>query len=257
MRDKTIKLSRSRKISTNRVRSREDAIRMRYELLPLNLPEFCDGCGKKFTLDHAMNCKFGGVVHRRHDALKYELMNIAAMATRESAVGAEPLINPGSLTALRSNSDSNNDTVSSKDRGDIIVWSLWGNQHDGIIDVRLTNTDAPGYGDRNPKKVLQSAAKSKKAKYLDACFQQWCSFTPFVVSIDGMLEKEAKSPAKNTINDASREVAKVLFSCGRYSTFENWYCYCLRNQPMPSIALYRLPLHEQTNWLELGWWKWY
>ena len=162
----------------------------------LNLPEFCDGCGKKFTLDHAMNCKYGGVVHRRHDALKYELMNIAAMATRESAVGAEPLINPGSLTALRSNSDSNNDTVSSEDRGDIIVRSLWGNQHDGIIDVRLTNTDAPGYGDRDPKKVLQSAAKSKKTMYLDACFQQRRTFTPFVVSTDGMLEKEAKALLK-------------------------------------------------------------
>ena len=174
----------------------EDAIRMRYGLTPLNLPEFCDGCGKKFTFDHAMNCKHGGVIHRRHDALKYELMNIAAMATRESAVGAEPLINPGSLTALRSNSDSNNDTVSSEDRGDIIVRSLWGNQHDGIIDVRLTNTDAPGYGNRDPMKVLQSAAKSKKTKYLDACFQQRRSFTPFVVSTDGMLEKEAKALLK-------------------------------------------------------------
>ena len=29
----------------------QDAIRMRYGLLPLNLPELCDGCGKKFTLD--------------------------------------------------------------------------------------------------------------------------------------------------------------------------------------------------------------
>ena len=103
-----------------------------------------------------MNCKFGGVVHRCHDALKYELMNIAdAMATRESAVGAEPLINPGSLTALCLNSNSNNNTISSEDRDDIIVRSLWGNQHDGIIDVRLTNTDAPGYGVRDPKKVLQ------------------------------------------------------------------------------------------------------
>ena len=60
----------------------------------------------------------------------------------------------------------------------------------------MTNTDAPGYGDRDPKKVLQSAAKSKKAKYLEPCFQQRRSFTPFVVSIDGMLDKEAKSLLK-------------------------------------------------------------
>ena len=47
----------------------EDAIRMRYGLAPLNLPEFCDGSGKKFTLDHAMNCKFRGVIHCRHNEI--------------------------------------------------------------------------------------------------------------------------------------------------------------------------------------------
>ena len=50
--------------------------------------EYYNSCGKKFTLQHAMNCKFGGIIHRRHDKIKHELMNITAMATRESAVGA-------------------------------------------------------------------------------------------------------------------------------------------------------------------------
>ena len=87
-----------------------------------------NSCGKKFTLQHAMNCKFGGIIHHCHDKIKHDLMNIAAMATRESAVGAEPLIKPGSFTALCSNnSDSNNDTVSSEDCGNNIVQSLWGN----------------------------------------------------------------------------------------------------------------------------------
>ena len=54
---------------------------MRYGLVPPNLPELCDGCGKKFTLDHARNYKFGGIIHRHHDKFKHEKMNIAAMAT--------------------------------------------------------------------------------------------------------------------------------------------------------------------------------
>ena len=69
-------------------------------MVPKNLPEFCDGCGAKFTLAHAQSCKFGGPIHARHDAVKYELCTLLAMAIRESAVRAEPLINPGSLTSL-------------------------------------------------------------------------------------------------------------------------------------------------------------
>ena len=53
-----------------------------------------------------------------------------------------------------------------------------GKPTNGIIYVCLTNTDAPGYGDRDPKKVFQSAAHT------------------FFVSTDGMLEKETKALLK-------------------------------------------------------------
>jgi hypothetical protein len=33
----------------------------------------------------------------------------------------------------------------------------------------------------------------KNKKYLEACLEQRCHFTPFVVSTDGLLGKEAKT----------------------------------------------------------------
>ena len=68
-------------------------------------------------------------------------------------------------------------------------------QQDGIIDVCVTHTDAPSYRDREPDKVLQSQEREKK-KYLNNCLQQRRTFTPFVVSSDGLLGREAKSLIK-------------------------------------------------------------
>ena len=174
----------------------QDAARMRYAMVPINLPEKCDGCGAKFTLEHANSCKHGGLIIGRHDEIQRELSTIAAMALRESAVRAKPLINPGTYASIKSNSDSNNVEVSSEDRGDILVRGLWAKQQDGIIDVRVTHTDAPSYRDREPDKVLQSQEREKKKKYLNNCLQQRRTFTPFVVSSDGLLGREAKSLIK-------------------------------------------------------------
>ena len=172
-------------------------------MLPNNLPDICDGCGAKFSLEHAQSCKFGGLVHLRHDEVGQELMYLSAMALRDSAVRAEPLINPGSLTTLRQNANNdennNNETEGGGERGDIIVRGLWGNGHkkrDGIIDVRVTDVDSPSHRNRLPEKILESQEKSKKTKYLEPCFQQNRSFTPFVVSSDGLLGREARSLLK-------------------------------------------------------------
>ena len=60
------------------------------------------------------------------------------------------------------------------------------------MDIRITDTDAPSYQDILLVKVLERAAKAKKAKYLQPCLDRRRSFTPLVYSVDGMACKEAK-----------------------------------------------------------------
>jgi hypothetical protein len=44
-----------------------DNVRLRYNHSPLDMPAACDGCGAKMTVEHALSCKVGGLVHIRHD----------------------------------------------------------------------------------------------------------------------------------------------------------------------------------------------
>ena len=48
-----------------------DNLRLRYGLMPPDIPATCDGCGKKFSMENALSCSKGGLVLARHnDAAK-------------------------------------------------------------------------------------------------------------------------------------------------------------------------------------------
>ena len=58
------------------------------------------------------------------------------------------------------------------------------------------NNNAFSYDSRDPAKVLASHGQQKKKKYFENCLQQCCSFSPFVISADGLLGFEAKNILK-------------------------------------------------------------
>jgi hypothetical protein len=69
-----------------------DNIRLRYNLQPLHVPECCDGCGKPMSVEHAMSCKVGGLVHIRHDDVAQEFGYLCGLAYKPSRVSYKPLI---------------------------------------------------------------------------------------------------------------------------------------------------------------------
>ena len=70
-----------------------DNLRLRYNLKPLFMPEKCDGCGQPMTVEHALSCKVGGLVHIRHDDVADEFGHLCALALKPSRVTHEPVIN--------------------------------------------------------------------------------------------------------------------------------------------------------------------
>ncbi|KAL7502374.1 hypothetical protein ACHAXN_001333, partial [Cyclotella atomus] len=70
-----------------------DNARLRYNLNPLSMPSACDGCGAKMTVEHALSCKVGGLVHIRHDDVADEFGHLCELAFSKGRVTHEPLIN--------------------------------------------------------------------------------------------------------------------------------------------------------------------
>ena len=155
------------------------------------------------------------VIHRRHDGISYELKSFAAIALGKKAVRTKPIINPGSAFVLKSKRQcNNNDIVTSIDdlRGDIIIKGLFERNQDCIINVRVTDTDAPSYRTRNPYNVTKSQETEKKKKYLRLCLEQRRTFVPFVVSVDGLIGREGRSLLKQ-ITLRRAEMEEASFSC--------------------------------------------
>ena len=57
-----------------------DNLCLRYGLMPQYIPTTCDGCGKKFSIEHSLSCPKGGLVLARHDDAAKEWGALGAQA---------------------------------------------------------------------------------------------------------------------------------------------------------------------------------
>ena len=184
-----------------------DSLRIRFGMDPLHLQSQCDGCNQRFSVEHAMNCKKGGLITIRHDDIKDEWHQLCAQALTPSAVSDEPLIysgravlqevqNNATATAPTPRPDSTAELVPPEHRGDVAAHGFWQRGTTAVFDVRITDTEAPSYRRMDPAKVLARHEKEKKDKYLDACLARRRQFTPLVFSVDGLRGKETNAAIK-------------------------------------------------------------
>ena len=47
-----------------------DGLALRYRKPLLSLPCVCDGCGAPFSVEHSLDCRFGGLVTHRHNEVR-------------------------------------------------------------------------------------------------------------------------------------------------------------------------------------------
>ena len=156
-----------------------DALAVRYYRPVVALPAACDGCGAPTSVAHALSCRKGGLVIRRHNEVRDALGEMMAMAFGQQIVKepivkeADPECGEGGLVA------------------DLAVRGLWQSQSEALLDIRVVDTDADSYCRRPVSAVLKSAEEEKKRKYNDAVEARRGSFSPFVVSVDGFVGVEA------------------------------------------------------------------
>jgi hypothetical protein len=61
-----------------------------------------------------------------------------------------------------------------------------------ILDIHIMDKNAVSYKLKEPHKVLEATEHLKKKKCLQPCLDQHRHFIPFVISVDGLVGKEAK-----------------------------------------------------------------
>jgi hypothetical protein len=157
-----------------------DALCLRYQRGLLRSPATCDGCDASFSVSHAISCKKGGLIVRRHNEVRDALGDLCSLVWKD--VVREPVI--------REANPSTNEPALVADLG---VRGVWRPQTLALFDVRVMDTDAMSYVSTSVESALSNAERCKKTKYSAACEQRRASFTPFVVSVDGALGKEANA----------------------------------------------------------------
>ena len=74
----------------------------------------------------------------------------------------------------------------------MLVRGLWGRQVDAIIDVTLGDADVDSYKYEPMTALLARWETIKNYKHGKDCHYQRKHFLPFVLLVDGMLEREAQ-----------------------------------------------------------------
>jgi hypothetical protein len=192
-----------------------DNLYLRYGLKITDLPSKCDGCGCRFSVEHGLSCKIGGLVGTRHDDVRDEWAHLCSLATTASKVSIEPLIFPNGATSNNvrpqahngSQHDNNrggrtpggsrpSNAAGNDARGDVRCRDFWSRSRDCIFDVRICDTDATSYGTTASDKLLERFARQKRDKYEDACAENRRDFTPLIYSVDGMPCEAAAAAEK-------------------------------------------------------------
>ena len=112
-----------------------DALANRYHQPLSKLPADCDGCGLEFTLQHALDCRKGGLMIQWHNEVRDVLGDLASIAFRD--VIREPIVRYADpvrgLPALIA---------------DLSVRGVWAAKTKVLFDIHVMDTDAQSYTSR-------------------------------------------------------------------------------------------------------------
>ena len=203
-----------------------DNFRYRFGFQPLNLPEYCDGCGETFSTEHGLNCKKGGLVNARHEDVADTWSWLGSLAYCPSAITHRPRVDDGTR---RHNNNANGNgaaapalapvfqqnanaqppngaaTVAATPQAteeepdleaDKGIRGFYRHGRDCLFDIQITNTESRSLRNTQPLKVLKAREKRKKDKYERACHEKRKDFSPLIYSIDGMAGPATRAAEK-------------------------------------------------------------
>ena len=190
-----------------------DALRLRFEIKPDDLPIICPAirCQEAFSLNHADICSKGGIIHRRHDYIKWVLARNAEKAFGSTSVEIEPTLGKIESDAHDILTGNLNDLA----RSDFSIRDYHGPHSKSHFDVRVLSPTCESNRDATIHKSIAKAEKSKNKDYADRIKNYvGGSFFPCVFTSGGGI-----GPAANkVISDIARKAS--LSSLERYEVIK-------------------------------------
>jgi hypothetical protein len=160
-----------------------DALSLRYNVLPRNLPQRCP-CGEKFSVTHALNCKRGGFINARHDNIKnFEAKMLQSVG---NDVEVEPHLQPVTDGVYPKSANTSDEA-----RPDIRARGFWRDGQNAFFDVRVTNPNSESQRSLTIKTILSKHEQEKKRQYNQRIMNvEHGTFTPLVFTTTGVMAHE-------------------------------------------------------------------
>ena len=161
-----------------------DALALRYRWELKYLPTHCH-CGQTFTMDHAMQCRLGGYIIRRHDRIR----DLFAKLLDEVAYGVEiePRLQPLTGEVLAKGTCTDDEA-----RLDFAGKSFWQPCEMAYFDVNVFSPFAKSHKGCSLETLFKKQEERKKVKYNDRVIKvEHGSFTPVVMSAFGGFGRES------------------------------------------------------------------
>ena len=144
-------------------------------------------CGDKFTVGHALSCKKGGFVARRHDGVRDLLTAFINKVCHN--VEIEPRLQPLDNERLHLRGA----VTSSEVRLDIKAGGFWSRGITAFFDVRVTHVNSKCYQNKTTFEVFKEQEDEKKREYLQRVLDvEMGSFTPLVFGTNGGMGNECQ-----------------------------------------------------------------
>ena len=164
-----------------------DAVHLRYTWPISRLPSKC-ACGDTFNVGHALSCKKGGFVHRRHDAIRDMTGDLLQEVCHDVCIEPPLLELTGETLSLRTANAARDARL------DISARGVWSRNQRAFFDVRVFDPNARSYQNQSLSQAYRANELEKKRHYNERVREiEHGTFTPLVFSVHGGMGQECKA----------------------------------------------------------------
>ncbi|CAB4014652.1 Hypothetical predicted protein [Paramuricea clavata] len=200
---------------------------MRYGMPLPDLPSHCV-CGSAFSVNHALSCKRGGFVARRHDGVRDLLTTLLSRVCNN--VEAEPKIMPLDNEQFRLQSTNRSPDA----RLDIKAGEFWARGVTSFFDVRVSHVNSQCHQNKATSDIFKEQEAEKKRKYQQRILDvEMGTFTPLVFGTNGGVGDECQKFLKHLAEKLSRKNGED------YATVITWIRTRLSFEILKSVHLCR------------------